>query len=146
MLEAAEEQELSSFKNEDSKESRKELEAELIPKLPYYALIEKIRIHDFHRFGCLPPLEKYNVTFLGGHMKLIAGAGSAAVLLTPKGPEFRKTGSYSIKLHRPMCTANGYFFNEESEEYVPLSKVLGDYLSAVRDVIVDFAKMVGEGR
>jgi hypothetical protein len=90
MLEAAEEQELVSFKNKDAKKSRMEFEAELIPRLPYYSLIENIRIHDFHRFGCLPPLENSNMTFLGGPIKLVAKKGSAAVLFTPRGPALKK--------------------------------------------------------
>ena len=44
MLEAAEQQELKPFLDPDSKKSRKSFEETLVPVLPYYHLIEKIRI------------------------------------------------------------------------------------------------------
>ncbi|HCK99056.1 MAG TPA: hypothetical protein DHW42_02980 [Candidatus Marinimicrobia bacterium] len=50
MLESALNQELKIFQNSDPKKSRKDFEEKLVQKLPYYYLIEKIRIHDFHRF------------------------------------------------------------------------------------------------
>lgn len=64
MLEAAEKQELKSFQDKDVKKSRTEFEAKIIPILPYYHLLEKIRIHDFHRFGCLPPSKKHRKFFM----------------------------------------------------------------------------------
>jgi hypothetical protein len=36
--------------------TREELKAALKPLLPGFSLIEKIRIHDFHRFGITPPI------------------------------------------------------------------------------------------
>src|SRR5262245_43513705 len=47
MLEAAEKQEANGL-------SRDALEDRISPMVPYYALIERIRIHDFHRFGIAP--------------------------------------------------------------------------------------------
>jgi len=142
MLEAAEKQELKLFQNKDTKKSRKEFEEKLIPKLPYYSLLEKIRIHDFHRFGCIPPLQQHKRIFVGGPIKLIANKGSVSLALTPKGPIFAKAGNSSIETQRPLYTENGLFFDEESGKYVPLDKILDDFLSAVRVVITDFTMMV----
>src|SRR5947199_115736 len=55
MLEAAEKQQVTRFNGTDPKASRASLEAHLVPRLKHYHLIEAIRIHDFHRFGLIPP-------------------------------------------------------------------------------------------
>jgi hypothetical protein len=138
MLEAAEKQELKPFQNKDAKESRKKFEEELAPKLPYYYLLEKIRIHDFHRFGCLPPSQRYQKTFVGGPIKLVARNGIAAISLMAEGPEYIKTGKSSVKEQRPLYTKNDLFYDEESEKYVPLDKILNDFLSVVPGVIEFF--------
>lgn len=138
MLEAAEKQELRSFQNKDGQEIRRKLEEELISRLPYYHLLEKIRIHDFHRFCCLPPSQKYETVFFGGPVKLKANRGNASLSLMPEGPKFTTTGNSSIKEQRPLCTRNGLFFDEESGKYVTLNRVLDDFLSAVPGVIKYF--------
>jgi len=139
MLEAAEKQELKPFQNKtNAKESRRKFEEKLSPKLPYYYLLEKIRIHDFHRFGCLPPSQKYQVTFAGGPIKLTARNGIAALSLRAEGPKYIKTGKSSVNEQRPLYTENGLFYDEESGKYVPLDKILDDFLSAVPKVITDF--------
>lgn len=140
MLEAAEKQELKPFQNGDTNESRKKFEEKLAPKLPYYYLLEKIRIHDFHRFGCLPPPHKYQTMFVGGPIKLIAKNGIAALSLPPEGPKYIKTGKSSVKEQRPLYTKNGLFYDEEGGVYVQLDKILDDFLSAVPKVISDFER------
>jgi len=70
MLEALDKKELTSFQNKDAGKNRGEFENLIAPKLPQYYLIEKIRIHDFHRFGCLPPQPGERVLFYGGPIKL----------------------------------------------------------------------------
>jgi hypothetical protein len=139
MLEAAEKQELKPFQNKtDAKESRRKFEEEFTPKLPYHYLLEKIRIHDFHRFGCLPPSQKYQSIFAGGPIKLTARNGIAALLLPAEGPKYIKTGKSLVKEQRPLYTKNGLFYDEESGKYVPLDKILDDFLSAVPGVIEYF--------
>jgi len=138
MLEAVEKQELSAFKNKDTKACRNKFEEEIIPKLPYYHLLENIRIHDFHRFGCLPPSQKYQSIFVGGPIKLTANKGSASLVLLPAGHKFTVTGNSSVKTQRPLYTNNGFFFDEETNEDVPLDRVLSDFLSAVPRVLSDF--------
>jgi len=66
MLDAAERQELPAYRNKDVKKGRKKFEEELSPRLKHYKLIERIRIHDFHRSGCVPPDPERVEMFFGG--------------------------------------------------------------------------------
>jgi D-serine dehydratase len=47
-------------------QSRDDLKKWFEEEISFFLLIEKIRIHDFHRFGCLPPSNKYKTSFIGG--------------------------------------------------------------------------------
>ena len=141
MLEAAEKQELRPFHNKDAKESRKKFEEKLAPTLPHYYLIEKIRIHDFHRFGCIPPSSKRREAFFGGPIKLIAKGGIAALRITPKGPETVLTGNSHAKEQRPLYMNDGRFFEEESKKLLSLEEILGDFLDAVPSAIAEFKQL-----
>jgi len=138
MLEAAEKQELKKFHNKDIKQSRKDFEEVLTPKLPHYYLLEKIRIHDFHRFGCLPPDPHYQHVFLGGTIKLKATKGIAGLKVTPKGPEFVQTGNSSIQQQRPVHVQCGRFYEEETGKLLPLEQILEEYLNAIPQAIACF--------
>ena len=141
MLEAAEKQELRPFHNKDTKESYKKFEEKLAPTLPHYYLIEKIRIHDFHRFGCIPPSSKRQEVFLGGPIKLIAKAGTATLKVTPKGPKIVLTGNSHSKEQRPLYMDDGRFFEEESKKLFSLEEILEDFLSAVPNAIAKFKQL-----
>ena len=141
MLEAAEKQELIPFRNKDAKESYKKFEEKLAPTLPHYYLIEKIRIHDFHRFGCTPPSSKRRVAFFGGPIKLIAKGGVAALRITSKGPETVLTGNSRTKEQRPLYMDDGRFFEEESKKLLSLEEILGDFLDAVPSAIAEFKQL-----
>lgn len=138
MVEAAKKQELVLFQDEDVDVSVKRFKENVAPQLPYYNLLYKIRIHDFHRFGCLPPSQEYKAEFIGGPIKLKASKGSASLSLMPEGPEFTATGNSSIEEDRPLFIRSGLFFDEESRQYVSLSKILSDFLKAVPNVIEYF--------
>ncbi len=138
MLEAAEKQELRLFRNKDAQDSRRKFEERLAPALPHYYLIEKIRIHDFHRFGCIPPSPKHRVAFFGGPTKLIAKGGIAALRITTKGPEIMLTGNSHTKEQRPLYMDDGRFFEEESKKLLSLEEILGDFLGAVPNAIAEF--------
>jgi len=142
MLEAAEQQELKPFLDPDSKKSRKSFEETLVPVLPYYHLIEKIRIHDFHRFGCVPPDPKYHMVLYGGPSKLVANQGAAVLAILSEGPEFTLTGNSQIKGQRPLCVDDGQFFDEASGRYLSLENILGEYLSAMPATISKFAQLL----
>ncbi|MCF7635965.1 MAG: hypothetical protein LLF82_001459 [Dehalococcoides mccartyi] len=141
MLEAAEKQELKSLKNKDVKESRKNLEKIIIQNIPFYFLLEKIRIHDFHRFGCLPPSKNHRV-FYGGPAKLIAQQGVAGISLTQNGLKITETGNSAIEGQRPLYQRQDKFFDEESGEFVSLQKVLNDYLEVIPKVIAEFEALL----
>jgi len=141
MLEAAEKQELRPFCNKDAKKSRDDFEEMLAPILPHYYLIEKIRIHDFHRFGCIPPNSKRREAFLGGPIKLIAKKGTAALQGTSKGYEIVLTGNSHAKEQRPLYMDDGRFFEEESKKLLSLEEILSDFLGAVPNAIAEFERL-----
>ena len=132
MDEATKKQELRLFR------SGKKFKENIAPKLPYYNLLYRIRIHDFHRFGCLPPSQKYKTEFIGGPIKLRANKGIASLSLTAEKPKYVVTGNSSIEEDRPLFIRNGLFFDGESGKFVPLDKILDDFLRAVPSVIEYF--------
>lgn len=141
MLEAAAQQELKTFRNANPNESRSALEAILAPKVPYYYLIEKIRIHDFHRFGCVPPDPKIREVFGGGPIKLVARQGIAAYMVTAQGPKVVETGASRVKQQRPLVSSNGEFFDDQSGNYVSLDTVLDAFLKGIPGVIAEFGRL-----
>jgi len=118
--------------------TRQDLDSTLPKKLPWYNLIEKIRIHDFHRFGLTPPDPKKKVMFLGGPIKLRAQKGEATYSIQSSGPEQRVTGSSGIEEQRPLLRKDGEFFDDETKQYVSLERIVGDFLEAAHEVIKEF--------
>ncbi len=57
--------------------TREDLKAQLEKQIPWYDLIERIRIHDFHRFGLVPPDPRLEVMIQRGPVKLRARKGVA---------------------------------------------------------------------
>lgn len=141
MLDAAQMQQLKGFRNKDGQRSRKDFEETLLPVLPHYDLIEKIRIHDFHRFGLLPPDPKRREIFYGGPTTLRASQGAAVLSIPKDGPKITLTGQSSVKERRPLCSSDGRFFDEKSGMYLALDQILADFLNAVPDVIARFEKL-----
>jgi hypothetical protein len=76
LLEAADHREL---RVEDRYLTRQDVEADLMSRLPFYFLVERIRIHDFHRFGISPPNPQVNQVFIGGPITLKTQHGTAAI-------------------------------------------------------------------
>ena len=93
MLEAAQKQEMKHLKDPDPKVNRDTLEGQISGKLPYYPLVERIRIHDFHRFGLVPPDPNRKQGMFAGPMKLMVQKGTAAVAVTAQGPRAPTTGN-----------------------------------------------------
>jgi hypothetical protein len=138
MLQSAESQELIAFKNKNIKQSHDDCETKLAPRLPYYYLLEKIRIHDFHRFGCLPPSKDTQSVFYGGPMKLTASRGIAAKVIASNGPKSITSGGSSIKEQRSLCSLDGMFFYDEKGKYVELDILLNEYLDEIYKVLSEF--------
>ena len=122
--------------------TREELKNTLPQKLPWYNLIEKIRIHDFHRFGITPPDPKMKVMFQGGPIKLRAQKGAAVYSLQSAGPKHRLTGSSGIEEQRPLLRKDDEFFDDETKQYVPFERIVGDFLNAILEVIKEFEKQL----
>ena len=131
------------FEAADSKQvpsTRDELKAKLPPQLPWFDLIERIRIHDFHRFGLLAPSTKVRVVFHGGPIKLIAKKGGALYTFDRKGPVRVTTGDSSIKEQRPLLCNDGKYFDEQTQRWLSLHQILTEYVKALPKVIDEFEK------
>jgi len=120
--------------------TREQLQQKLASELTFYNLIERIRIHDFHRFGLIPPNKDMKVMFQGGPIKLRAQKGKARYSIPSTGPKRECTGGSSIEEQRPLLSNNGKFFDEETREYVTLERVLGNFLDSIPAVITEFEK------
>jgi hypothetical protein len=143
MLEAAEKQQIPSISDPEPKARRAALEVRIQQRLPYYTLIERIRIHDFHRFGIVPPDPALQETMFGGPVKLQTQGGMASVALTASGPQAITTGNSSVEQQRPLLIHDGMFFDEGLSKYVNLDEILGAFLSNAPSVIADFERLVG---
>ena len=146
MLEAAEKQEIKNLNDPDPKKNRAVLESRISTKLPYYDLLERIRIHDFHRFGLVPPDPKLKATMFGGPIKLTAQKGGATVLVTDQGPKILTTGGSHVKLQRPLLTQGSEFFDDDSAKFVKLDEVLKAFLEKAPGVVSEFEKLADSPR
>lgn len=135
MLEAAEKQEAKGL-------SRGALEDQISPMVPYYNLIECIRIHDFHRFGITPPDSGRTQLMVGGPLKLMARKGSAAVFVADGQLLVRTTGGSQVRLQRPLLCRDGEFFDEQLAKYVKLEEILSAFVARAPSVVVKFEKLV----
>ena len=136
IFEAADKEQLSS--------SREQLKKTLPEKLRWYNLIERIRIHDFHRFGIVPPSPGMKVLFQGGPLKLKAKNGAAAYSIPPSGPKIETTGGSSVRQERPLINADGRFFDEDTKTLVRLDELLKDFLLDVPEVIKEFGQQIAQ--
>jgi hypothetical protein len=144
MLDAAKEQELPDFRDLDIQLGRKKFEAHIQPLVAHYSLIEKIRIHDFHRFGIPPADPELNQTMVGGPIKLKGQRGVAAVVIRDSGFEEIATGNSQIELQRPFIRQNDCYFDEVTSEFVTLETILRSFLSSVPVIIGTFEKYSGK--
>ena len=114
--------------------------ADYLTNMAFY--LSNDRIHDFHRFGCVPPDPKYHMVLYGGPSKLVANQGAAVLAILSEGPKFTLTGNSQIKGQRPLCVDDGQFFDEASGRYLSLENILGEYLSAMPATISKFAQLL----
>ena len=123
-------------------QSREELKKWFEDEVSYFLLIEKIRIHDFHRFGCLPPSDKYLTSFIGGPIKLTASSGFAGMQISSKGKTKITTGNSTIKEQRPLYNNDGLFYDEPSDSYVELEYILAQYTQSLETVVSKFKNLI----
>jgi hypothetical protein len=136
MLEAAEKQEVRGFTN------RKALEIQIESKIPFYFLIERIRIHDFHRFGLVPPDPNFKQVMLRGKIEMIAQKGEVLMSVSPEGYQVETTGNSRIKLQRPLLTKDDEFFDDELQQYVSIEQVLKIYIENIPTIISEFEALL----
>ncbi len=138
MLVTAEKQQIKNIQSKDEKENHNKYKQTLIPILPHYLLIEKIRIHDFHRFGIIPPDPNLIQMFGGGPIKLKASSGSAMLMVGATGKKVVETGNSKVIEQRSLNINDGKFLDDESGKYLSLEDILTDYFRAVPKVIEEF--------
>ena len=134
MFEAADKQQVPT--------TREDLKKTLPSKLPWFNLIERIRIHDFHRFGLTPPNPDMIMSFQGGPIKLRAQKGAAIYTIQANGPKAIVSGDSSVEEQRPLLRKDDGFFDDDTKQYVTLEKILSDFLDAVPAVIAQFEKEI----
>jgi len=135
MFEAVDQRQLNS--------TREDLKVHLCARIPWYDLIERIRIHDFHRFGLVPPDPRFKVMTHGGPVKLRAHKGAAVYRVPASGPEKLTTGNSDIQEQRPLLSIDGQFFDDATREYVSLDRILRDFVSAAVETIKEFERNLG---
>ncbi len=118
--------------------SREQLDEILKKELRWFMLIEKIRIHDFHRFGLIPPNPKTKRLFLGGPIELKASQGKAVYSIQPTGIKKEETGNSKIKEKRPLICDDGRFYDDETNKYVTMEQILKDFMCDVPAIINNF--------
>lgn len=126
------------FETADKKQlrsGREELKKTLPPQLPWFNLIERIRIHDFHRFGLTPPNPEMITVFQGGPVNLHARKGAAIYTVQADGPKAITSGDSSVDEQRPLLRKDDGFFDDDSGQYVTLEQILSDFLGAVPAVV-----------
>jgi hypothetical protein len=138
MLEAAENQEVKGRCDPGSSENRAVLESRISCKFPFYNLLVRVRIHDFHRFGILPPDPGARQVMVGGPLKLTANMGSATISVGAQGIQETTTGKSHVEQQRPLINQDGAFFDEQSSEFVDLDKVLEAFLGEAPKIIAEF--------
>ncbi|MCP4640548.1 MAG: hypothetical protein GY851_08950 [bacterium] len=122
--------------------SREDLKVSLLDRLRWFNLIERIRIHDFHRFGVRPPHPEMHGFFLGGPLTLTARSGTALYRFSADKPETETTGGSSIAGQRPLVSSDGRFFDEDTSTFVGLKRIIEDFLLDVPEVIREFEDSV----
>ena len=125
---------LESADMEVVKISRPDLERRLIELLPGYELLEKLRIHDFHRFGVLPR----QGWFLGGGVKLRAQGGHAIITHGAEGPEVSTSGRSQVVEQRWLNMQGELVFDDRAGRYVTIDQVLIRFLEGVPAAISAF--------
>lgn len=139
MLTAAQMGEVKDLTDRNENKNRADMEHRIRPLLPFYDLLERVRIHDFHRFGIMPPDPGRQTLMLGGRIKLTAQKGIAAVSIAG-GLKTTKTGASSVKLQRPLLNVDGHFFDDALGSYVALEYVIDEFLRAVPAAIEQFER------
>ena len=145
MLEAATMGEIKRLQSADPKVNRDAFEAEISRYIAFYPLIERIRIHDFHRFGLVPPSPDRRETTLRGPFKLRAQGGVAALTLTSDGPQILETGASRVEGRRPLITDDDRFFDDASSKWVSLDEVLRATVQGANEIIGFFERSLSDG-
>ena len=120
-----------------------ELKAQFRTQVPWCDLIERIRIHDFHRFGLVPPDPRFRSITQEGPVNLRAQKGAAIYRLPTTGPDKLTTGNSAIQEQRPLLIKDGQFFDDATRRYVSLEQIVQDFIAPGAEVVKEFEANVG---
>ena len=131
---------MEAGEHDEVRRSAREIDSRMAELLPRYYLLQRIRIHDFHRHGVL----LRGGFFFAGPIKISArGPGSGIkIQLTPTGPETTIVGQADVKWNRPLQMQDGRILDEDSGEWLTLEQILGDYLGAATEALAEFEKLL----
>ena len=142
MLEAASKDELKSGTFDDCNDTRTSLEKWIRKHIKYYDLIEKIRIHDFHRFGLIPPDPEVHSFQTNGPVKLVTQRGSTQIQYPDGIPNQITTGNSQIMNQRPLLIQNGLFYDESISNYVAIKDIVETFMHDIKNILLEFKGMV----
>jgi hypothetical protein len=127
--------------------TRGELKERLVLLLPYFNLIERIRVHDFHRYGLIPPDPRLKMVVSRGPIKLTASQGAAVWQYTAEGPKSTVSGKSSVKGQRPLHNIDGNFFDEDTGQHIDINTIIASHLKSMPAAVIEFEKLLtDEGR
>jgi hypothetical protein len=133
---------LEAADKRDIAPTREQLKAQWAAKLIWYDLIERIRIHDFHRFGLTPPDPRVKAVSLGGPITLRARKGGVQYQVTSTGPTSSSTGDGRVEEQRPLVRRDEEFYDYDSGSWVTLDKALREHLEAIPALIKEFQALL----
>jgi hypothetical protein len=127
----------SAFQRELLGLNRDEFEEKYLEGLPYYLLVEALRIHDFHRFGLAPT----SGVFYHGPVTLGGKKGVAAISMPLDGSTGKtiiKTGDAKVKEQRCLTQNGVTFLDDGTGKYLRLGEILIPYVTAIEKVIAEY--------
>ena len=138
MLEAATKQDVRAPGGAGVPADRAVVEEWLVPRIRHYMLIERIRIHDFHRFDLTPPRADRHEMRLGGPIKLHVRKGSASLFLASEGAQTATSGNSAVELQRPLEVWGGRFRDDGNGQWKTLGEILAAFLEDAPNAIDQF--------
>ena len=141
MTAAAEKGEVQALLEHGKRKRRMLLRDEMQGILPYFELVYRARIHDFHRAAFAPDPERDEIR-ISGPIKFTAAPGESVVGVPGgQGLEITKGPESSVTADIPLTWHNDELLDETSREFVPLADVLREYLDAVPKAIARFEEL-----
>ena len=76
-----------------------------------------------------------------GPISMVTSEGTTSFALTAEGPAFKSTGHSRLIWRRALVLREDAAFDDEAQEFVPLEKIVSDFLQAVPSAIEEFKSL-----